>query len=90
MTEHESSPFKKFGETLLGKRSRLKDEPPCLKEDRIFVSHSPGFILTVDDGRCEVDPGENEESTVEEEEWWEWDGSTGGDRGLWGGRGWWG
>ena len=31
--------------------------------------YSPGFILTVDDGRCDVDPGENDESTVDDEEW---------------------
>ena len=50
--------------------------------------YSPGLILTVDDGRCEEDPGENEESTVDVELWWECEGRTGGDRGRWGGRGW--
>ena len=50
------------------------------------VDHSPGLIFTVEEGRCEVEPGEKEESTVEEEVWWE--GRMGGDWGLWGGRGW--
>ena len=29
--------------------------------------YSPGLILTVDEGRCEEEPGEKEESTAEEE-----------------------
>ena len=33
----------------------------------IFKRYSPGFILTVDDGRWEEEPGEKEESTAEEE-----------------------
>ena len=31
------------------------------------MSDLPGFILTVDEGRWEVEPGEKVESTVEEE-----------------------
>ena len=52
-----------------------------------YCNDLPGFILTVEEGRWEVEPGEKLESTVEEE-WWEWRG--GGERGRWGGRGWWG
>ena len=53
---------------------------------RDCAENLPGLILTVEEGRWEVEPGEKEESTVEEEVWWE--GSRGGDWGLWGGRGW--
>ena len=51
--------------------------------------YSPGLILTVEEGRWEVEPGEKEESTAEEELWlWcECDGSTGGDSGRCGGSG---
>ena len=38
--------------------------------------NSPGLIFTVEEGRCEVEPGEKEESTAEEEVWW---GRIGGD-----------
>ena len=31
------------------------------------ANYSPGLILTVDEGRCEEEPGEKEESTAEEE-----------------------
>ena len=41
------------------------------------TQNSPGLIFTVEDGRWEVEPGEKEESTVEEEVWWE--GRIGGD-----------
>ena len=37
----------------------------------------PGFIFTVEEGRWEVEPGEKEESTVEDDVWWE--GRMGGD-----------
>ena len=43
----------------------------------VCAVYSPGLILTVEEGRWEVEPGEKEESTVEEEVWWE--GSRGGD-----------
>ena len=35
------------------------------------------MILTVEEGRWEVEPGEKEESTVEDDVWWE--GKMGGD-----------
>ena len=44
---------------------------------RDLAENSPGLIFTVEEGRCEVEPGEKEESTVEEEVWWE--GRMGGD-----------
>ena len=43
---------------------------------RDCAENSPGLILTVEEGRWEVEPGEKEESTVEEEVWW---GRMGGD-----------
>ena len=41
------------------------------------AENSPGLIFTVEEGRWDVEPGENEESTVEDEVWCE--GSMGGD-----------
>ena len=43
----------------------------------VCAVYSPGLILTVEEGRWEVEPGEKEESTVEEEVWCE--GRMGGD-----------
>ena len=45
--------------------------------NRNCAENSPGLIFTVEEGRWEVEPGEKEESTVEEEVWCE--GRMGGD-----------
>jgi hypothetical protein len=66
---------------LNGKERRSKRLERVKKQtNKKKAGYLPGLILTVEEGRCEE--GEKEESTL----WAE----CKGDRGRWGGSGWWG